>query len=224
MLQTDHPDPLAQMETPAVMANLDNPETMVNPVKDLPLNNNPTGASTATLDPLAHPETTETLEIQEDLANLEIPDKVVEQAHLDLPVLLDPTETPANLETLAHLVNPDKPTKSPAQMDLPDPLELPDNPETMDNLETQEIPEAPVNPDPKETLVDPVVLERPENPEEPEPMEILVDMVVATTALPHVPLQDIKPFIQLSHTITINTLVKICILLIQTFEFDSNFF
>jgi len=212
------------METPAVMANLANPETMVNPVKDRPLNNNPTGASIATLDPLVHPETTETLEIPEDLANLETPDKVVEQAHLDLPDPLDPMDNLDNLEMQEHLANPVKPTKSPAQMDLPDPLVLPDNPETMDNLETQEIPEAPVNLDPKETPEDPEAQEKLENPEAPEPMEMLVDMVVATTALPHVPLPDIKPFIQLSHTITINTIIKICILLIQTFEIDSNFF
>jgi hypothetical protein len=209
-----HPDPT---ENPEAMANPDNPVTMDNPDKALPHSNNPTGASTATLDHPDLPEITETPATPEDPDNPETPGKAAAKDHPALLDPLDPTETPVNLEAPDNPANLVNSPKFPAPKDHPDLLDNPDNPETMDNPAILAILEALDNPDHKE------MLEAPANPEIPatqaplETMESLADTEAATTALLLVPLPDIKRHIQLSQDYRQATIF------ILLFKFCSNF-
>jgi len=193
MLPMDHQAHLAQMANLVVMDSQANLVTMVLLETQLHLNNNPTGASIANLDPQDLPET---LAVPANLAILVVPvnpDLVADKAHLDLPVHLDHLETPVNLAALANLDNPVKFAKFPAQKDHPDlPAHL-DNPETMDNLATPETLVVPDNPDLQEMLEDPDNLVPPVNLDIQVPMENLVVTDLATTAHLLVLLPDIKP-------------------------------
>jgi hypothetical protein len=130
LAQLDHPDllePLAQLETPALMEIPDKMPKAVEPVPQ---------------DPLAQLEMPAPLEIQAVLVmmdNLEIQDKVVDKVPLELP---DPLEAPAILVNLDTQVN--LPVLAPL-----DQLVLPAQPEPLDNqvaLETQVATEAMAHP------------------------------------------------------------------------------
>jgi len=193
MLPMDPLDPLVQMVNPVVMDNPANPVMMVNQDQVAPHNKPPTGASTATQDPLAQPETTVNPATPVAPANLEAQDKAADKAHLDLPVPLDPTETPATPVAMDNPVAPDKFTKSPAQKDHPAHLDPMETPVEMDNPVETETPVETVDPDLKEMLVDPVNPAATANPDTPAPMENRVATALATTAHLLVLLLVIKP-------------------------------
>jgi hypothetical protein len=193
MPQMAHLDPLVRMEIPVVMANLDNLVEMVNQdqevaAEELP----PTGVSIAIPDQLVQPETQEDLANPVALDNLEPHPKAVAKDPLDHPVHLDPQAAPANLEDLANPAVLDNSTKFPAQKVHLDPLAVPANPETMVNLETQEIPELPVNPDQLEMLEDPAALDQLETQVAMGKMVGLEAAVDAIIAHHQEPLLDIK--------------------------------
>lgn len=192
-------DLLDPMETPGKTDLPVSPAIPEPPATQPHHNNHPTGASTATPDHKDPPATTEHPANPETPANPANQDLAAGKAHPDLPAHKDPPATLDNPEAMDSLELPDKFTKFPAQKAHPDSPDNLDNPETTDNPAIPAIPEAPANLEPLEMLVDPANLVATANPDTLEATANPADMDHATTALPLVPLLDIKPVNDFNH-------------------------
>ena len=218
-------DPLdlpALMVNPAVMVNLANLAVTDNPDKEVAADLLQTGASTAHPDPLDQLEIPAVPDNLADLDKLALLRKEVAKDH---PDPLVPPDQVVSLEIQEALVSPedlDKSTKFPAQKDHLDPPVSPDNLEMMGNQEMQETQAVPDKPDLLEMLAVPDNLADLEIPEAMVPMETPADTDLATTAHPHVPLPDIKPYIQLSTIQAFNNQLRQTIFLAFLFQFCNH--